>query len=245
MSSRTISSKKNGGWIAWTIILLLLLSVIVIASIYVVRYSIANGVSTAKDSFSTSFEAAKDETYSQYHDMAFQYSEAEHHVSNDVTITIRAVKEKSALEVLRISDVVYIIDDGEETKSGTTSWLKVSGTGVFTVNLSAAEYVVDNERHYVLVRVPRPELDSSNISIDNFEALYFSENTWSSSNSVKSGEDLARNQLSEAKQNIQEDFEANEQYSKLAEASATSMLAALIRGINPDVEDLEVEVEFY
>ena len=34
-------------------------------------------------------------------------------------------------------------------------------------------------------------------------------------------------------------------YSKLAEASATSMLAALIRGINPDVEDLEVEVEFY
>ena len=64
-------------------------------------------------------------------------------------------------------------------------------------------------------------------------------------NSVKSGEDLAKNQLSEAKQNIQEDFEANEQYSKLAEASATSMLAALIRGINPDVEDLEVEVEFY
>ena len=64
-------------------------------------------------------------------------------------------------------------------------------------------------------------------------------------NSVKSGEDLAKNQLSEAKQNIQEDFEANEQYSKLAEASAKSMLAALIRGINPDVEDLEVEVEFY
>ena len=63
--------------------------------------------------------------------------------------------------------------------------------------------------------------------------------------SVKSGEDLAKNQLSEAKQNIQEDFEANEQYSKLAEASAKSMLAALIRGINPDVEDLEVEVEFY
>ena len=64
-------------------------------------------------------------------------------------------------------------------------------------------------------------------------------------NSVKSGEDLAKNQLSEAKQNIQEDFEANEQYSKLAEASTQSMLSALIRGVNPDIEDLEVEVEFY
>ena len=101
--------------------------------------------------------------------------------------------------------MVYIIDDGTETESGTTSWLKVSGTGVFTVNLTAAEYVIDNERHYVLVRVLKPVLDSSNISIENFETLYFSENVWRNDNSVRSGEILARNQLSEAKQKIQED----------------------------------------
>ena len=97
----------------------------------------------------------------------------------------------------------------------------------------------------MLVRVPKPVLDSSNISIDNFETLYFAENIWRSDNSVKSGEALARNQLSEAKQRIQEDFEVNEQYSKLAEASTESMLAALIKGINPEVENLQVEVEFY
>ena len=247
MSSRKVPSKRKGGWIAWTIILALVLVAIAGASVYVVRYSIANGVSAAKDSFLSSYNSAKDETYNQYHDIAFQYSEAEHHVSNEVTISLHAIKEKSALEVLRVSDVVYIISDGEDTKSGTTAWLKVPGTGVFTVNLTAAEYVIDNDRHSVLVRVPQPELDSKNIAIDadRIEVLHFSENVWSIDNSMRSGEELIRNQLSEAMQRIQEDFEANEQYSKLAEASAEAMIAALIKGINPDIADLEVRVEFY
>ena len=242
---RATSSKKSGGWIALSIIFALILIGIAGYSYYFIRHSISNGVSTAKDSFLSAYADTREETYAQYHDLAFEVSEAEHHVSNDVTISISAIKEKSILEVLRVSDVVYIIDDGTETESGTTSWLKVSGTGVFTVNLTAAEYVIDNERHYVLVRVLKPVLDSSNISIENFETLYFSENVWRNDNSVRSGEILARNQLSEAKQKIQEDFEANEQYSKLAETSTESMLAALIRGINPDILDLQVVVEFY
>ena len=137
------------------------------------------------------------------------------------------------------------VDDKNETKDGTSSWLKVSGAGVFSVNLTEAEYVIDNARQYVLVRVPHPVIDSANISIDNFESLHFEENKWSRGNSVKTGEELARDQLSEAKQRIQEDFEANEQYSKLAESSTKSMLAALIKGINPEVKDLQVDVEFY
>lgn len=247
MSSRKVPSHKNGSWIAWTIILALVLVAIAVASIYVIRYSITNGVSTAKESFLSSYNAAKDETYNQFHDFAFQYSEAKHHVRNEISISIHAVKEKSALEVLYVSDVVYIISDSEDTKSGTTAWLKVPGTGVFTVNLAAAEYVIDNDRHSVLVRVPQPYLDSKNIAIDaeKTEILHFTENVWSIDNSVGSGEKLILKQLSEAKQRIQEDFEANEQYAKFAEASAEDMIAALIRGINLDIADLEVRVEFY
>lgn len=247
MSSRKVPSKQKSSWIAWTIILSLVLVAIAGASFYVVRFSIENGISIAKDSFLSSYSAAKDETYNQYHDIAFQYSEAKYHVSNEVTISIHAVKEKSALEVLRVSDVVYIISDSEDTKSGTTAWLKVPGTGVFTVNLTAAEYVIDNDRHSVLVRVPQPELDSNNIAIDaeKIEVLHFSEKVWSVDSSMRSGEELIRNQLSEAMQRIQEDFEANEQYSKLAQASAEAMIKALIKGINPDIADLEVRVEFY
>lgn len=95
--------------------------------------------------------------------------------------------------------------------------------------------------------LPQPELDSNNIAIDaeKIEVLHFSEKVWSVDSSMRSGEELIRNQLSEAMQRIQEDFEANEQYSKLAQASAEAMIKALIKGINPDIADLEVRVEFY
>ena len=245
MIMRRDSSTKKEPWIIWTVFLSVLFCGIIVASIMVARNSIHRGASIAAASFDTSFDSARETKYTQYHDMAFLLSEKEHHVHNDITISISAVKEKSELEVLRISDIADIITSSEDNKAGTTSWLKVYGTGVFKVNLAAAEFVVDNERHYVLVRIPRPKLDPNNIGIDRFEILHFEENKWNVNNSTRSGEELARNQLGEARQTIQEDFESSEQYSKYAEASSKSMLMALIQGINPDVEDIQVDVEFY
>ena len=151
-----ISRRKKVGdnWIVWTIVLAIVLVLICILSVLIIKRSIFLGVTGVKDGFSDAYEDARLDTYQQFRDTAYKISEEAHHVSNDVAISISAVKEKSNLEVLKVSDVVYIITDSEDTKSGTTSWLKVNGTGVFTVNLTAAEYLVDNYRHYVLVRIP-------------------------------------------------------------------------------------------
>ena len=243
MSNQNKSSKKSGGWAVLSIVFALIICLLAISSVFIVRYSISKGVSTARDAFQEAFDETREDTYTKFKDAAYKLSESGHHVSNRVAISVHAVKEKADLNVLKVNDVVYIIKD--KTKSGTTTWLKVMGTGVFSVNLTEAEYVVDNARQYVLVRVPRPVIDSGNISIDNFEELHFEENKWNAENSIKSGEELARDVLSEAKQQIQEDFEVNEQYSKLAESSTKSMLAALIKGLNPDVKELQVDVEFY
>lgn len=245
MNNQNKSSKQSGSCILWLIVFIVLLLIIVIGSVWCVTFSIAKGVSAATGSFKESYEEAREETYKKYHDMAYKISEDEHHVSNRATISIREVKEKAALEVLRVNDVAYIITDKTENEAGTTSWLKVYGTGVFTVNLIEAEYVIDNQRGHVLVRVPKPVIDSNSISINNAEVLRFKESVFDKDNSVDSGEELAREQLGEAKQRIQEDFEQNEQYFKFAEDSTTSMLTALIKGFNPEVKDLQVEVEFY
>lgn len=245
MNSLKKSSWKSSGWIALSIAFVLITCLIVLLSVFIVRYSISKGVSTAKDTFKEAYEESKADTYEKFKEAAYKLSESGHHVRNRVAISVHAVKEKAELNVLKVSDVVYIINDKNETKSRSVSWLKVSGAGIFSVNLTEAEYVVDNSRQYVLVRVPRPVIDSSNISIENAETLHFEENKWKKENSVKSGEELARDQLSEAKQRIQEDFEANEQYSKLAESSTKSMLSSLIKGINPDAKEIQVEVEFY
>ena len=232
-------------WITWTIIYTVLLFCIICACYFVFQYSIKKGVKAATSSFYDNYSTTMDDTYTQFHDIAFHISEEANHVSNDVIITISSVKEKGDLEVLQVSDVVYMISDSKDSKSGTTCWLEVSGTGVFTVNLSAAEYVVDNARHSVLVRIPSPELNANRIRIDNYEELLFKENVWNRNNSVYSGDSLSFDLLNEAKGRIQEDFEANEQYYKFAKQSAESMISALIKSINPDVKDIEVKVEVY
>ena len=232
-------------WIVWTAILAVMLIVICAAALLAVRQSITAGVNSARDEFTAAYGDARSAEYTKFKEKAYEIAEKTHHVSNDVTISLNAVKEKSNLEVLKISDVVYIIDDGKENDSGTISWLKVNGTGVFTVDLKAAEYLVDNSRCRVMIRVPTPVLDNKNISIDDFESLLFNENKWEPSNSIKNGEELAREQLSEAQSKMQEDFEANENYSKLAKSLTESMLRTLIQSLNPDIPDLEVDVEFF
>lgn len=41
------------------------------------------------------------------------------------------------------------------------------GDGVFTVDMKASEFIIDYERQYVLVRVPRPELTNCRITQAN------------------------------------------------------------------------------
>ena len=241
----TVRNKKQTSWIVWTVILAMVLLILVVTSVLIVKSSIVNGVSNAIGSFEDTYARAKDDTYKTIRDKAYAIAEKRNHVSNKVSISMGDIKSKASLKVLHVSDVVYVITDAEDTPSGTAAWLKVTGSGDYKVNLLAAEYIIDNNRQYVLIRVPRPQLDSDNIDIGQCDNIYFSENKWSSSNSVKSGEELARNQLNEAKMKIQEDFLANENYSKMAEKTARSMIEALIKGFNPEIDNIRIDVEFY
>ena len=238
-----ISTKRAIGWIEWTVFLAVLLCVIIACNICVIVYSIRHGISAVSHSFAEQYINTSSETNSQFYQSAFDASEAAHHVSNNVSISIKAIQEKSTLEVLHVNDVVYIISDDS---SNNSPWLKVPGSGVFTVNLASAEYIIDTSRHYVLVRVPLPSLDSNiHVDLKNVEIIPRSKNSWKWEGSVKAGEEKARQYLQRAQKQIWVDFEENEQYFKIAKSSAESMLIALIKGVNPDIDDLQVEVEFY
>jgi len=176
----------------------------------------------------------------------YNLAEAEHHVKNRGIISIENIQEKADLEVLEVSDVEYITNE----KSGdmVTSWLEVPGTGVFTVNLAMSEFVIDDIRHYVLARVPKPEIKAENIKIKTKEVkiLAYQNNHWIFDNgSVEEGEELARRQMGEAQAIIQEDVQSNERYFEIAKSSAENIIKQLIKSFNKDVENLDVEVEFF
>lgn len=65
-------------------------------------------------------------------------------------ISIEAAQEVSRLEVLTVSDSEFVIKDSGKSDP-TISWLEVQGIGVFTVDLTACEFIADSERQYVLV----------------------------------------------------------------------------------------------
>ena len=201
------------------------------------------GVSALKKSYKTTFEKEKEAAYNAQYEKYFKQAEKAYHVSNRVNISIEGLKETANLEVLEVSDTEYIISDKEDNGNGITSWLEVPGQGTYIVNLQAAEFIVDNEREYVLVRAPYPEITNISIDYGNVKKLLFKNNIFNDSYSV--GEDLARSQLNSADLLIKKEFASNQHFYLSAQEAAVSSIQCLVKQLNPKLPDMTVDVEFY
>ena len=227
------------------LILYIIAGILILAAAGLFFYGIHNGSGAVKKAFETEKAAAEESTYHAFYEDGFNIGEKDYHVKNRVVISLGEIRETANLEVLSVSDIAFIIQNPESSNKNTLSWLEVPGTGVFTVNLGAGEFLADDERLMVYARVPKPELLPMNISIDhsNVKILRFSSNALLSS--IKDGERLAGSQLNEARTKIQEDISSNPQYYEFAEKSARTLLENLIRSINAGIPDLKVEIEFF
>lgn len=231
-------------------ILFVVIAVIAVAvAAHLLTDSIATGANAAMNAFGPTKDAEAEKIYNDYYNRSFSAAEAEYHVRNQVMINIGSVQEKSKLEVLRVSAVEYVIDDGTGNDAGVTSWLEATGTGVFTVDLAAGEYLVDNERHYVLVRLPEPEF--TNASINHAELKLYKDNTVKilgsfefNNGSTSAGEELAQHQREEAYMELKEDIASNQRFYQSARTSAENLIINLIKELNRDIPDLVVDIEF-
>ena len=188
------------------------------------------------------------EAKNKYNEWVYSLSESVNHVSNDVTIKITSVKEVTNLEVLKVSDIEYVIYNDNTTDA----WLEVPGTADFIVDLSAAEFIIDNERQYVLVRAPLPKIANIKITYEEVNILYINEGfnyrlgflSILGNGSIKKGEELAVMQLKEAQNLLEKEFKQSQKYKEPAVKSAKELIEDLIKSFNKDVE-ITVEVEFF
>ena len=226
-------------------------------SVYWLMDTFAVGTGAAIDSFGTAKDEAAEEAYQFFYDQSYKAAEEAHHVSNNVSITIGDLREEQKLEVLKVSDVAYETpepkDQGwfEELIANITgifdadvvSWLEVPGNGVFTVNLQAGEFIIDEARQYVLIRVPSPKLTEFAIDYENVELLLFEEGG-AFKNSAKYGVDKAIEQLQSAELTMMQNVNNNQEFYKRAMESTEKMLINLVQQLNPQLHNLVVEVEF-
>jgi hypothetical protein len=94
-----------------------------------------------------------------------------------------------------------------------------------------------------LIRVPEPTLENFTIDYSGVELLNF-EKGGVLTNSAKIGEEMARDQLEDAELRIRENILENQDYYQMAQESTEKILKNLIEKLNPDLQDLNVEVEF-
>lgn len=211
-------------------------------SIWLINGSIHVGAQALQENYQTAYNAEKDNTYQSFYDRYFAKAEEAYHVSNEVAISISDLQKKNDLEVLQVSDVEYIIEDKQDNRKGITAWLEVPGEGTYVVNLQAAEFIVDNARGHVLVRLPYPELTNISIDYANVKKLMFKNDLLNESYSI--GEELARKQLNSADALIKKELAANQYFYKSAQNAAESMIKGLVKKLNPALDNLQVEVEF-
>lgn len=95
------------------------------------------------------YQTAEQNAYNGIYQTAFDIAEAQNHVSNYAVISVEGIRKVSRLEVLTASGSEFVIKNADSDKK-TVSWLEVQGTGVFTVDLFAGEFIVDPERQSVL-----------------------------------------------------------------------------------------------
>ena len=245
--------KNNKGIIGW-----LCCALCICLSAFMFFDAVYTGADEALDAFSDGVQDATDSVHQEFYDMGVKAGEEAHHVKNVIAISLGRIREKMDLEVLQVCDVGYIPYPDNDEKSflntikasisrqypnNIVSWLGVSAYGTFTVDLRASEFIIDNDRQYVLVRIPRPKLSNYHLDQDKVESLYFDDGGLVK-DSASVGQDIAQRHLQYAEGLLKKKAFSNQYYYKQACENAQSILESLIKQLNPKLPNLKVDVEF-
>ncbi len=238
-----IGGQKRKGHFTRVLVFIAVIIIAVCGSVFLVAKGLSVGVASAEEAFSRTLVEVKEKTAQEYYDWAFGKGEEEYHTSNKVYITVGEIEGRSKLEVLKVSDVEFIIQNAGENDEEVTAWIAVPGDGVFTVDMTMSEFLIDNIRHIVVARIPQPRLTSCKVESENIE-IYELKTGAITNGSYSQGVTLAEEHLKQGYDMIKNEFLSNQQYFLSAKQSAENLIIRMIKNLNSEIKDLYVEVEF-
>lgn len=204
-------------------------------------YLVRGSIEAAAESVSDNFEKVKNEQYSEAFNEAWQKAYNKNRLSQEISVFIGEIQELSKLEVLKVSEQSYTIQDEETKNAGITYWTKNTVFGIYTVDLSIAEFIVDNKNNYILVRIPEPTLTVS--PSGQYETKLFKKTTIFDGNN-EDGSKLAKKQLKAGEAALKTKIETNQSYKTKAKESAEEIIKNFIYVLNPDNDSLIIEIEY-
>lgn len=196
-----------------------------------------------KDNYSISKDKYIDKTYDEFYSKSYVVAESNNHVKNEASIVINSVRELSSLEVLEVWDVQYVIRNKDSNEEKIETWLEVPGKGVFTVDLLASEFIVDQERKYVKIRIPVPQLTDCTVDYDNIRLLLAKNDLLNES--IRDGTKYAEKDVAEGLSMIKNNILSNKQFIQSSKESAVLTLKNIVKSVNKDIPDLKIDIEFF
>lgn len=244
-----------------TVTLWIICALLFVTGLYLFLDSFSVGASAAGDAYHTLKDQTSQEVYDKFYQASYDKAEKDYHVSNHAAISVDFTQFENNLRVLEVFETDYITQGDSQSDSGLRNffnqiktgfkdpckdiWLEFPGKGSITVDLDAAEFIVDNVRQYVCVRLPEPALTSLGIDEKTgVKQLLFDDNGLIK-DSVSSGNQLATSMLAQGQERIRHRIENNDYLFECARTSATQILTQLIRDLNPQLPDLLIEIEFF
>ncbi len=218
----------------------------VLLLIAAIRFSFAfdTAAQNCKSAYNQSQSNAADAVYQAFYDKSYAFAEQRHHLTNHVDIVVESLKEEASLEVLSVTDSEVNIQKADKSNGNVESWLQVTGTGIFTVDLAQADFIADNDRQFVLVKLPKPQFSRFHLDSEEQKLLVNKNGFWKNG-SYQEGYKISDSQRSECETLIKNHIRKTPRYFSAAKTSATRIVTDLIQSLNPDMPDLQICVEFF
>ena len=218
--------------------IILAVFIVLAASMNLTLYRLT--VENAGEAFDAAYQTAKEAqtplTYEEFYLAALE----QYKTKNDITSAISADYGTGKLEVMKICDSVCIPQSTEEDEDSSLT-LVIPFNGVYTIDLSLAEFITDQERGIITVRVPYPEIADFKVEYENAKLLDDSGIT------VTLGKittpELARSEFEEKNIDLREQISENKIFTENAAETARRKIISTLMALNP-YEDITTEVEF-
>ena len=246
MSASKTATRKNNGKVLKVLAVVLIIICLAGSGLLFCLFG-TNAKNSCKESFATAYDETKQKTYDQFKQKAFDYFEEKNHVSNQATLTIGNIKEENSLEVLSVSDSWVKISEPDKDEDKTTRWVEFNATGVYTVDMSVSEFIIDDYNNYILVKLKTPQL--SHIALDTNTKAYlykYEKGFFELNGDYDSGVKMMLNDRAEALDKLTEQLESNDANLARAKTSTENLIRTFIKNVNPgmSLKDSDIQIVF-
>ena len=221
------------------LILILAPIALLIASFFLVRTAMDKVLVNAMDAF----KASEDEMTAQTYENAAELYKAAADKTKLRTITPGPLKQQEKIEVYRIPAEQFIVENKGDNEYGITSWIALKETAVYTANPSLSDFIVDEEREIITIRIPKLEVEFIEDE-ENIEKLFERQDgeVQNDTDPDEAKRIIEERMTGRGRMSILEAIHNNDDYTDAAKEAAEQIFTGLLKSLNPD-HDLHVVVK--